>query len=862
MFKDDRMISILSGIVLMLAIGTLVQRQDLVADFFGDGSGDATTLALRPDEVSVAPDTLTRIDVLANDTGFAEGDEDKLAVLTQPGCGRVFVQGGALQFLAENDCEATQKITYTIEDRDDLEPGVVVVSVIGATGTRNAPEPARGGGIVLASPTLEAPSADQETTALGVERNTAPARPLPSIVISGGAEQPRAPTTETTTVAAAPRPSAPGSNRPAAPSRAGSPSAPQIGGLRAPQIGGGLDSGLALADSAPTIGGSAAPSAPSLPGRSAPSSGGTARPASPGALAGLTAPSAPSSVGRPAGSVPTISAPSRPGSRPAQGTAPGGPALALAQPGAPRQPGTVRPTRPTTGNSGNTPSAGASPSVPSPSVPAPSTPTPAVPSTTAGGIAVPSAPSIGGSAPSSPTLAGIAAQQPSRPGQSSSLGGSVTAPSGPALASSGAGLSAPSLPGSGAVAIGRSGGSPAPSSIGGQGVAPAPSAIGRQATPTLALARVEVPNAIAAPNQAGAETMELAGPDTDTSQLNPGLSVGSVATGGEAIAFAEPTEALREIMDLRDTMSTLPLIDTTGPEALAQPGEVGADRDVRVTAISPDSITAPIPGVGGVDQARPDLSDAPEGIDVARLPSSELACVVPPSITLDVRAAGETDLMITSPCHADTVAELAYLDMRFGVQIDRTGRGEITMYGFETSADAALSFKDDETLEFSVPFTAVERTERVALAWDAPIVLGLHALEFSNERESSSHVRVDQPRDFRAVRRRGGGYLVSFAPIDGVGQNVQIYTHWIRRGGKSGVVKMYMDFPSRHRDRLATTCGTGEFARPSFTVTRSSRGRMEEPEDRRLGALSCDDVTDERDPLIGAAVRDIIISQR
>ncbi|MEO1722725.1 MAG: hypothetical protein AAFR84_10015, partial [Pseudomonadota bacterium] len=264
------MISILSGIVLMLAIGTLVQRQDLVADFFGDGSGDATTLALRPDEVSVAPDTLTRIDVLANDTGFAEGDEDKLAVLTQPGCGRVFVQGGALQFLAENDCQATQKITYTIEDRDDLEPGVVVVSVIGATGTRNAPEPARGGGIVLASPTLEAPSADQETTALGVERNTAPARPLPSIVISGGAEQPRAPTTETTTVAAAPRPSAPGSNRPAAPSRAGSPSAPQIGGLRAPQIGGGLDSGLALADSAPTIGGSAAPSAPSLPGRSAP----------------------------------------------------------------------------------------------------------------------------------------------------------------------------------------------------------------------------------------------------------------------------------------------------------------------------------------------------------------------------------------------------------------------------------------------------------------------------------------------------------------------------------------------------------------------------------------------------------------
>ncbi|MEO1275258.1 MAG: hypothetical protein AAFV96_07640, partial [Pseudomonadota bacterium] len=66
MFKDDRMISILSGIVLMLAIGTLVQRQDLVADFFGDGSAGDGELVLRPDDISVSPDTLTRIDVLAN----------------------------------------------------------------------------------------------------------------------------------------------------------------------------------------------------------------------------------------------------------------------------------------------------------------------------------------------------------------------------------------------------------------------------------------------------------------------------------------------------------------------------------------------------------------------------------------------------------------------------------------------------------------------------------------------------------------------------------------------------------------------------------------------------------------------------
>ncbi|MEM9762572.1 MAG: hypothetical protein AAF968_08705 [Pseudomonadota bacterium] len=846
MFKDDRMISILSGIVLMLAIGTLVQRQDLVADFFGDGSAGDGELVLRPDDVSVSPDTLTRIDVLANDSGVGAVSRNELRVLSQPGCGRVFVQAGALQFLAENDCEATQQIAYGLANHPDLERGTVTVRVIGATGTRNAPEPAPSRGLVLARPTLKTASADDEASAVAVEKNTAPERPLPAIVVPGAGSQPTAPEASTTRVAAAPRPSAPGSSRPSAPGQASSTSAPQIGGLRPPSSPGSLGSGILVSETSPSIGGSSAPSLPSRPG-----GGAATAPSAPGALAGLSVPSAPASVGLPGGSAPSVPAPSQPGSAPAQRGG-GGTALALAQPGVPQTPSAARPQSPA-------PATGTSRSVVAPSVPAPSAPS----------SQAPSIPATGSS--STPSSVGAIAS----PGAPSG-GGALGAPSSPSLVAGGASPNAPSLPGGlassalqppslgGGANVARDGGSLSPSAVPGQtSGAAAPSSIGRQATPTLALARVEVPNAIAAPQQAGAETMELAGPEADTSQLNPGLSVGSVATGGEAIAFAEPTEALREIMDLRDTMSAMPLIDTTGPEVLAQPGEVGADRDVRVTAISPDSITAPIPSTGGVEQAQPEQTDAPDEIDVARLPSTELACVVPPSITLDVRAAGETDLMITSPCHADTVAELSYLKMAFGVKIDRTGRGQITMYGFETSADASLSFADDETLEFSVPFTAVERVERVALAWDAPIVLGLHALEFTSERDGSSHVRVDQPRDFRAVRRRGGGYLATFSPVDGVGQNVQIYTHWIRRGGKSGVVKMYVDFTSRYRDQLPSTCGTGEFARPSFTVTRSSRGRLEEPEDRRLGAVACDDVAaGDRDPLIGAAVRDIIISQR
>ncbi|MEM6944222.1 MAG: hypothetical protein AAF565_10785, partial [Pseudomonadota bacterium] len=762
------MISILSGVVLMLAIGTLVQRQDLVADFFGSGSDEDDVAALVRDEVSVAPDTLTRIDVLDNDSGLPADAADRLAVLGQPGCGRVFVQAGALQFLAESDCEATQSISYSIEGTE-LGEGEVVVQVVGATGTRNAPEPRTGVGIVLSRPTGNSAGSAPSGPTVAVAPNTAPARPLPTITLPGASTQPKSPEPKETTVAAAPKPSAPGTSRPAAPTVSRAPGAPSLPGLVAPQVpSDSIGSGLALADTSPSIGGSSGAGIVSQPSR--PGSGSPSRsPSAPGQLAGLSAPTAPGAglgSGSPSISAPSVPAPSIPG-RPSIGGG-SGPTLALAQPSRPSQPGVARPSQPGVA----TPSQPSAPSTGRPAAPsAPSTRGPAAPAAP-GGTAVAAI----GSDPSSRALPG---------GLTNGVLTRVPQSTSPVVARD----------------SGRNGGGALP---GGTAVAPAPSAIGRQATPTLALARVEVPGQIAAPSASQADTLELAETGDASSALNPGLSVGSVATGGAAVAFAEPTEALREIMDLRDTMSAVPLIDTAGPDTLAQPDEVGADRDLRLSAIDPASIAAPITG-REVDTPKPEVTEAPEQIDVARLPSTELACVVPPSITLDVRAAGETDLMITSPCHADSVAELTYLKMKFGVKIDRTGRGEIIMFGFETSAEAELAFADGETLEFSVPFTAVERVERVALAWDAPILLGLHALEFGTEREGQGHVSVNQPRDFRTVRRRGGGYLHSFAPVEGVGQNVQIYSHWIRRGGKSGVVKMYVDFTSRFRDRLPST---------------------------------------------------------
>ena len=148
------MISVLSGIVLMLAIGTLVQRGDVVAEFF---AGEPDPIVLARDVVTVDADTLTRIDVLANDTGLKDRDGQKLVVLAQPECGRVFVQEGALQYLGERRCLATQRVLYGLAGVDIKESGEVAITVQGTT-----PQPEAGDKVATASTRMEELEAELE----------------------------------------------------------------------------------------------------------------------------------------------------------------------------------------------------------------------------------------------------------------------------------------------------------------------------------------------------------------------------------------------------------------------------------------------------------------------------------------------------------------------------------------------------------------------------------------------------------------------------------------------------------------------------------------------------------------------------
>jgi hypothetical protein len=228
-----------------------------------------------------------------------------------------------------------------------------------------------------------------------------------------------------------------------------------------------------------------------------------------------------------------------------------------------------------------------------------------------------------------------------------------------------------------------------------------------------------------------------------------------------------------------------------------------------------------------------------------------------PAITLDIRPAGITQVMIDSPCHAGTAVELAYESLRLAIALDAGGAGSIAAAGFQEASDATMRFADGESMAFNIPFIDTGKLDRVALIWDAPVGLQLHAFEFGAPPGSPGHVGPNNRRGHGAVRRRGGGYLHTYQPVNGVGQHAEVYTYWHRNCGKTGVVQLKLGFGSD--DPAAAVCGDNVNARPEFEILRSVAGRVERMRSLRLARLDCATVANE---YISDAVDDLIVRQR
>ena len=902
MFKDDRMISILTAIIVMAAIGTVIQR----ADMFGGSGGE---LALVDDDIIIEANSLTKLDIFANDTGISDAEKQSLIVRTEPECGRVLARRGVLQYYAGDECAGAQKIVYTLSTLQDAKTATVNAFVVSdlhpdirpdaepkiaetesppkvADGDSPADKPADADGDGAGEAVLagRATPADAETTSAAGAANTT-SEPDAARTLPGGVTDTPKPGNGNgdAVIAAARGPDT--DTRATLPERLDTPTA----ATDANDGGGSMSLALVRPDDEPrgpksTAGATLA--APDRQDEAAP----FAAAGTDAGLAGRGGPDGFDLIAVPGGHPD--------GKSPPQVKNTTAVAALSADEAAPNDASTGAKVSPKE-------------SLDAPNVVAERKVAALSPADKRFGRGVrdeqfplgtdilPRALQVTGRqdadtwrrltvAPDATAtkLAKLQADDPAK------FGIGATLPD--AGRPTNAGTARPDLP---------------KASMGGAGRLAARTVTDKRDTIHPSGSRTERPNT--ANSKTGPVRLAALAPDfgktprvdlmNRSAELDPvtagresGEMLGEPAVDGTtpaAAAAAKQPKADRIAVLVRSGAASSYSFFTTVPKGAGDPdgqlivgmtrpaGSWAADNpdgapkpatkaDTKIAALPvPTGKVTAVPGLEPA-LARLPTEEVPgagaeaSGTKTAALPSAAEACTVPPATELEIRRAARTVVRISAPCQADTIAELSYSGLRLAIPLDREGRGGVVAPGFEANATAVVRFADETKLDFDLPFPDVGRIERVAVIWDVPVALELHALEFGADTGDKNHVHPGNQRKFKDVRRKGGGFLLSYRSHAGVGQNAQIYTHWRRGGAQSGIVKLMIDFASRNRDRLEGSCGEGLYAAPGFVILRSSAGRLERPVARRLAALPCSlvsqEVGDKR--LISGAIDDLVVT--
>ncbi len=123
MFKDDRFMTLATGLVLAIVVGTMAQKSDLIMSFFGAESAKSTT----EDSFTVRAGRDQTLDVQANDTLKGE-----LVIVDLPSCGELTsTSGSQFNFTQSEACLGKVEFSYCVEDEEgECAPSLVALTVV------------------------------------------------------------------------------------------------------------------------------------------------------------------------------------------------------------------------------------------------------------------------------------------------------------------------------------------------------------------------------------------------------------------------------------------------------------------------------------------------------------------------------------------------------------------------------------------------------------------------------------------------------------------------------------------------------------------------------------------------------------
>ncbi|WP_323035677.1 hypothetical protein [Pararhodobacter sp.] len=203
-----------------------------------------------------------------------------------------------------------------------------------------------------------------------------------------------------------------------------------------------------------------------------------------------------------------------------------------------------------------------------------------------------------------------------------------------------------------------------------------------------------------------------------------------------------------------------------------------------VAAPQADSVTDPAQS----PSVQPVVEIAP--LD-AELEAELAACAV--WIVVTPSAGAMLDASIYAPCDRDAQVQVSHAGLNFDTRIGTDGQLALVVPALIDDATLTVTFADGRTQSDRTFVSDLAMVERVALQWNGPAELTLHAYEFGAQYGDAGHIYVGNPQSPDSNQH---GFLTDLGdPTIAGGHRVQVYSYPSGQSARSGSVALEIEVP-------------------------------------------------------------------
>ncbi len=239
-----------------------------------------------------------------------------------------------------------------------------------------------------------------------------------------------------------------------------------------------------------------------------------------------------------------------------------------------------------------------------------------------------------------------------------------------------------------------------------------------------------------------------------------------------------------------------------------------------------------------------------------------------PTVNLTSMRGGMTRIQIASSCRAGQSIELNYAGVRFARKLNENGHLEIIFDCFAGDRQPIeFLFSDGHSITRSPVTKDLDRVSKVAVIWQQPINIDLHAYEYAAAPGEDGHLWENHRSAFADANKqavnsnKGRGYLSSVSNAKGNGQKIEVYTFINSPRQTRGIIKLALNSGGEHTLPQNAACEQAEPLSVEYNTTLLVRNSLIKKSHGVLLIEDCDKAQKNSNRPRSDAVSDLVVGK-